>query len=56
MLINVIQSGSKGNCTILTDKNDNQLILDCGIRYENISKNIKDFCKLDGLFITHEHT
>ena len=56
MLINVLESGSLGNCTILTDKNNNQLILDCGIIYKNISKKINDFMKLDGVLITHEHS
>lgn len=54
MLIKVVGSSSAGNCYIITSDNGNQLILECGIKYESILKHI-DFYKLQSLFITHKH-
>lgn len=54
MNVNIIQTGSRGNATILTDKQGNQLLIDCGIPYESIATHIKDFNSLT-VVITHEH-
>lgn len=58
MKIKVIQSGSKGNCTIILSDTI-KLIIDLGISYKNL---IEEITKLDldisdfaGLLITHNH-
>ena len=54
MLLDVLASGSLGNCYILTDKSGSQLMIECGIKYEKIVPHI-DFEKLDCLLLTHGH-
>lgn len=54
MKLKILDSGSSGNCAILTDKENNQLILDCGIKYEKIITHI-NFEKPISCLITHEH-
>lgn len=54
MNINIIKSGSSGNCIILTDSNKNQIMLDCGIKYELIMPFV-DFNKINFICLTHEH-
>lgn len=54
MNIKVLATGSKGNCYILTDNQENQLLLEAGIRYENIIPHI-NFEKLDCLVYSHIH-
>lgn len=54
MEIKIIQTGSKGNASVLTDVVGNQLLIDVGVRYERIAKEIVDFSKLTVL-ITHAH-
>ena len=54
MNINILHSGSDGNCVIVTDKEKNQLILDCGINYELILPHI-NLRGLNALLISHEH-
>ena len=58
MKIKVIQSGSKGNCTIILS-DSLKLIIDLGISYKKL---IEEITKLDldindfaGLLITHNH-
>lgn len=54
MKLYTIQSGSNGNCTILTDNDGNQLIFDCGVKYEKIFT----YCnipKVNACLVTHEH-
>lgn len=41
MKLKIIESGSNGNCSILSDIEDNQIILDCGIKYERICTELK---------------
>ena len=52
--INVLGSSSRGNCFILSDNKEN-LMLECGMRYEQIYKLI-DKEKLKGILISHQHT
>lgn len=54
MELNIIHSDSDGNCCVLTDKNGNQLLLDCGLDFEQIIPHI-NFNKLDALMLTHSH-
>lgn len=54
MEVKIIQTGSKGNATIITDRNGNQLLIDAGLKYDRIAKHIKDFGKLT-VALTHEH-
>ena len=58
MKIKVIQSGSKGNCTIILS-DTTKLIIDLGISYkqfiEEITKLDLDISDFTGLLITHNH-
>lgn len=46
--INIISSGSKGNCIII----DKIIMLDCGVAYKKIEKCLKD---IKIVFISHKH-
>lgn len=56
MEIKVIGTGSKGNSYILTDQGGNSLIIEIGVNFKTIQKelrhNISNVC---GLLVTHEH-
>lgn len=54
MIIDILGSSSSGNCYVLTDNNGNQILLECGIKYEKIVPHI-DFEKLDCLLLSHYH-
>ena len=54
MLVRIINSGSDGNCTILKDSNDNELMLDCGLPYEIIASQC-NLRKLNAVIATHAH-
>lgn len=54
MKLKVLGSSSKGNCYLLESSKD-ILILECGISFKEIKKNIADLSKLQGVLITHEH-
>ena len=54
MKLNVLGSGSSGNCIIVSDSQGNQLMLDCGLRYETILPKI-DIQKLNCICISHYH-
>ena len=49
-----MDSGSQGNCAIIKDTSGNQIILDCGIKYEKIITNV-DFDKSICCLVSHEH-
>lgn len=53
MKINVIASGSGGNCTIISD-GKTSLLLDAGITIKNIRAG-SGFASVDGVLVTHEH-
>ena len=55
MTLRVIGTGSSGNCYLLTDKNDNTLILDAGIKASVIRAEIRDSETVCGCLVTHEH-
>lgn len=54
MLVRIINSGSDGNCTILKDSNDNELMLDCGLPYEIIASQC-NLRKLTAVMLSHYH-
>lgn len=55
MKFQVIGSGSKGNCTYISDDNIN-ILIDAGISIKEISARTEiDVKKIDAIFITHEH-
>lgn len=53
MEIQVLGSGSSGNCYLLKNKGAT-LLIECGIPYKQIIKSLK-FQRPDGCLITHEH-
>ena len=53
MLIRVIGSSSAGNCYIITNDNGNQLILECGLKIENISRFV-DYNKVQCCCYSHK--
>ena len=59
MRIQVIASGSKGNCTYIESKNT-KILIDVGINYPRIKKALDDINTdiktLDGIIISHTHT
>lgn len=56
MQINVINSGSKGNCYLLSDESGETLILDAGVKTNEIKKTMGfNFAPVSGVLITHEH-
>lgn len=54
MLVRIINSGSDGNCTILKDSKENELMLDCGLSYEIIASQC-NLRKLDAVIASHIH-
>ncbi len=56
MKINIISSGSKGNCIQLKDADGNSLLLECGVPFKKIQKGTNfETSKIDGCLITHSH-
>lgn len=49
MKIEIIETGSSGNCFIF----DDEIMIDCGVSYSRLSK--VDFKKLKWILLTHEH-
>lgn len=56
MKIKCLQTGSIGNCFLLTDDENRTLILDAGVKVDQIKKALKfDFSSIEGAIITHGH-
>lgn len=56
MKVQVINSGSSGNCYLLTDSQNNTLIVECGKNtFENALAAIPDIRKISGGIISHWH-
>lgn len=54
--VTVIGSGSKGNCYLLHLKNNQILMLECGVPFLEIQKALNfDFSNVIGCLLTHEH-
>ena len=54
MRIEIIASGSKGNCYLVSDGTTN-LLLDAGIPVKKIRERIPKMRSIDGVLITHRH-
>lgn len=54
MKMRILNSGSDGNSTIISDSDENTIILDCGLPYETIMANV-NMKKLDFAIVTHLH-
>ena len=54
MQIKILASGSAGNCAILRDKDGNQIILDCGVKYDKITVEL-EWGKPIYCLISHKH-
>ncbi len=57
MKIVVLGTGSKGNCYIAKSNNNKFIILDCGIKFEEITSNneFNSFKNCDFVFASHIH-
>ena len=55
MTIKVLGTGSKGNCYIITSNSGQKLILECGISYYKIIKEIEDMSKIKLVLVSHSH-
>lgn len=54
MTIKVLSSGSQGNCYVIEDTSNNQLLLECGIKFDEICQHI-DFNKVNCCLVSHSH-
>lgn len=55
MRVQVLASGSKGNCYVIQGKKD-KLLLECGITFKKIKQGLNfDLSNIVGCLITHEH-
>lgn len=55
MRIDVLNSGSDGNCYLVECENE-VLILDCGVSAKEVKKALNfDLSKIVGCFISHSH-
>ncbi|RVU54858.1 MBL fold metallo-hydrolase [Anaerosphaera multitolerans] len=55
MKIEVLSSGSKGNCYKVSD-GETALLIECGITINEIKKKLSfDFSDIEGCLVTHEH-
>lgn len=56
MNLKVVNTGSKGNCYILTDSNGKALIIECGVKYTEIKKALGfDLQNIEGCIVSHYH-
>ena len=56
MKINILSTGSKGNCAIL-DNGKSKIMIDCGLKFEDITthKAFGKFADYEQVLITHSH-
>lgn len=56
MQLTVIDTGSQGNAYLLKDSKGDMLLLDCGVKFEEIKQAINfNYNKVKGCLLTHEH-
>lgn len=56
MRVKIISTGSKGNSYLLQTEDGRSLLIDAGIKYEEILKNIDyKITTIDGVLISHQH-
>lgn len=56
MKLKVLGSSSSGNCYLIEASKKDKLILDAGINFKDVQKELKfDFSGIQGVLVTHEH-
>lgn len=56
MKVKVLRSGSSGNCFILQANDGETLIIECGVDFKEVKKELNfDIKGVVGCLITHEH-
>lgn len=57
MKVTTIHSGSDGNCYFVKDNEGKTVILDCGIKFQDIThhKEFTKFSDIDFVFVGHIH-
>lgn len=55
MRLNVVGTGSSGNCYVLAGENGESIILDAGIPFRKVLPYIPDVRKISGCLVGHEH-
>lgn len=57
MKVTTLATGSTGNCYFVKDDNGKTIILDCGIRFQDIThhKEFPKFSDIDFIFVSHCH-
>ncbi len=56
MDIKIIASGSSGNCYLIADKDNNKLLIECGIPFKKLQNALQfDFKSIHGCLVSHEH-
>ena len=56
MKLKVLGSSSSGNCYLIEASNKDKLILDAGVNFKNVQKELNfNFDGIQGVLITHEH-
>jgi len=54
MEVSIIASGSKGNCYKISDS-ITSILLECGIKYQNIERGLNYNVSVTGCLISHSH-
>ena len=56
MRLKVLGSSSSGNCYLIETSNKDKLILDAGVNFKDVQKELKfNFTGVNGVLVTHEH-
>lgn len=56
MKLKVLGSSSSGNCYLIESNNNEKLILDAGVNFKVVQKELKyNFSGINGVLVTHEH-
>ena len=56
MKLKVLGSSSSGNCYLIEANEKEKLILDAGVNFKNVQKELNfNFSGINGVLITHEH-
>ena len=56
MKLKVLGSSSSGNCYLIEANNNEKLILDAGVNFKIVQKELNfNFNGIEGVLVTHEH-
>lgn len=55
MFLQTVATGSAANCYVLSSDDGESLILDAGVPVRKVLPDIRDFRKISGCLVTHEH-